>query len=157
MVQRTNTLLWLSAITLLLCALGLAGSIYLTITHFAHISLVCPENSSCDRILTSNTSHFIGIPVPILGIAYFVPMLILCLPFAWKASDRRVHLARLLLSVAGIAMVIYLFIEELFIIKALCVWCSVIHFIGFLLFLIIVTSSPMLLAAEQTSVVPDVA
>ena len=33
-------------------------------------------------------------------------------------------------------MIIYLFIEELFIIKALCVWCTVIHLVGFALFVI---------------------
>ena len=152
MLQRTNSFLWLSATTLFLSAVGLAGSVYLTITHFAHISLVCPEEGSCNRILTSNTSHFLGIPVPILGLAYFVPMLLLCLPAAWRTLDRRVHLTRLILSIFGIAVVIYLFIQELFVIQALCVWCSVIHFVGFLLFVIIVATAPTVLARSPSQV-----
>jgi uncharacterized membrane protein len=143
---KTTSLRWQSAATLILSVIGLAGSVYLTISHFdTHISLVCPDTGSCNRILTSNTSHFLGIPVPILGLAYFVPMTLLCLPVAWRSLDRRVHLARLILSILGVAMIIYLFIEELFIIKALCVWCSVIHLVGFLLFVIIATASPALL------------
>jgi uncharacterized membrane protein len=67
---------------------------------------------------------------------------------AWRSADRRIHLARLLLSILGIGMVIYLFAEELFVIQSLCVWCSIIHFVGFLLFVIIVTSSPALLASD---------
>lgn len=50
-------------------------------------------------------------------------------------------------------MIIYLFIEELFIIQSLCVWCTVIHFVGFLLFVIIATTSPALLATDSGSAI----
>lgn len=103
MAERTTTLVWQPATTLLLSIVGLAGSIYLTIIHFdSHIALVCPENAACNRALTSNTSHFLGIPVPVLGLAYFVPMTLLCLPAAWRSVDRRLHLARLILSILGV-------------------------------------------------------
>jgi uncharacterized membrane protein len=49
-------------------------------------------------------------------------------------------------------MIIYLFIEELFILKALCIWCTVIHVVGFLLFVIIVTSTPAMLARNSDPV-----
>jgi uncharacterized membrane protein len=148
--EPTTTLRWQPVATLLLSIVGLAGSVYLTISHFdSHISLVCPDLGPCNRILTSNTSHLLGIPVPVLGLAYFVPMTLLCLPQAWRSTDRRIHLARLILSILGVGMIIYLFVEELFIIEALCVWCTVIHFVGFLLFVIIVTTAPQLLAARS--------
>ncbi|HEY5024431.1 MAG TPA: vitamin K epoxide reductase family protein [Acidimicrobiales bacterium] len=133
--------------TLLLSLIGLVGSIYLTISHYDTRFFVCPELGPCEKILTSNSSHFLGIPVPILGLAYFAPMSLLSLPLAWRSADRRIHLARLILSILGIGMIIYLFAEELFIIQSLCVWCSIIHFVGFLLFVIIVTTSPALLAS----------
>ncbi len=145
-MSETTDLRWQPITSLLLSIVGLAGSIYLTISHFDnHISLVCPDLGSCNRILTSNTSHFLGIPVPVLGLLYFVPMTVLCLPALWRSNDRRIHLTRLILSAIGVAMIIYLFIEELFIIQALCIWCSVIHFVGFLLFVVIATSTPALL------------
>jgi uncharacterized membrane protein len=148
MPEDITTLRWQPIVTLLLSIIGLVGSIYLTISHFDTGFLVCPELGPCEKILTSNSSHFLGIPVPILGLAYFTPMSLLCLPMAWRSADRRIHLARLLLSILGIGMVIYLFAEELFVIQSLCVWCSIIHFVGFLLFVIIVTSSPALLASD---------
>ena len=149
-MSETTDLRWQPITSLLLSIVGLAGSIYLTISHFdTHISLVCPDLGSCNRILTSNTSHFLGIPVPVLGLLYFVPMTLLCLPALWRSNDRRIHFARLILSAIGVAMIIYLFIEELFIIQALCIWCSVIHFVGFLLFVIIATSTPALLARSS--------
>src|SRR6202140_5413534 len=148
MPEEISTLRWQPIVTVLLSIIGLIGSVYLTISHFDTRFLVCPELGPCQKILTSNSSHFLGIPVPILGLAYFAPMSLLCLPIAWRSSDRRIHLARLVLSVLGIGMVIYLFAEELFVIQSLCVWCSIIHFVGFLLFVIIVTTSPALLASD---------
>jgi uncharacterized membrane protein len=150
MSEGSATLRWQPVSCLLLSIIGLAGSIYLTVSHFdSHISLVCPDQGPCNRILTSNTSHFVGIPVPVLGLAYFVPMTLLCLPAAWRSADRRIHLARLILSILGVGMIIYLLVEELFIIKALCVWCSIIHLVGFLLFVIVVTTSPAVLAHDD--------
>jgi uncharacterized membrane protein len=83
-------------------------------------------------------------------------MTLLCLPALWRSKDRRVHLARLILSVLGVGMIVYLFVEELFIIQALCIWCSVIHLVGFLLFVLIVTSAPALLARNSDPVASEV-
>jgi uncharacterized membrane protein len=132
MPEDITTLRWQPTVTLLLSLIGLIGSVYLTISHFDTGFLVCPELGPCEKILTSNSSHFLGIPVPILGLAYFTPMSLLSMPMAWRSADRR----------------IYLFAEELFVIQSLCVWCSIIHFVGFLLFVIIVTTSPALLASD---------
>ncbi len=81
-----------------------------------------------------------------LGLIFFVPMIALCLPVAWRSADRRIHLARLILSIVGVGMIIYLIIAEFFIIKAICLWCSGVHVITFILFVIIVTASPVVLA-----------
>ena len=62
---------------------------------------------------------------------------------AWRSTDRRVHLARLALAIIGVGMILYLLIAELFIIKAICLWCSSVHLVTFILFVIIVTASPM--------------
>jgi uncharacterized membrane protein len=145
------SLRWQPIATLLLCAAGLGVSIYLTITHFdTHLTLACPKTSTfnCETVTTSAQSHIAGIPVAVLGLAFFVPMLALCLPVAWRSDDRRVHLARLVLSVTGVAMVLYLIIAELFLIKAICLWCSSVHLITFILFVIIVTASPIVLAPD---------
>jgi uncharacterized membrane protein len=89
-----------------------------------------------------------GIPVATLGLAYFLPMIALSLPKAWRSADRRIHLARLALSVVGVGMIVYLVIAELFIIKAICLWCTSVHVLTFVLFVIIVTASPILLSPD---------
>ena len=78
-----------------------------------------------------------------LGLFFFVPMLVLCLPRAWASAHRLVHLARWPLSITGVGMILYLITAELFVIKAICLWCSSVHLITFILFVIIATASPM--------------
>jgi uncharacterized membrane protein len=143
-----TTLRWQPLTTLVLSLIGLGESIYLTITHFDKVALVCSSNATinCEKVTTSPQSEIFGIPVAMLGLLYFVPMVALCLPPAWRSADRRIHQARLALSLVGVGMVIYLIIAELFLIKAICLWCSGVHLVTFLLFVIIVTSAPVVLA-----------
>lgn len=148
------SLRWQPIATLLLAAFGLGVSVYLTVTHFDKVALVCSDSGTinCAKVTTSPQSVILGIPVAMLGLVYFVPMLVLCLPVAWRSTDRRVHLARLALAVVGVGMILYLLIAELFIIKAICLWCSSVHLATFLLFVIIVTSAPAVLAPDRALV-----
>ena len=46
----------------------------------------------------------------------------------------------LALSVAGVGMIIYLISAELFIIKAICLWCTSVHVITFLPFVLMMSA-----------------
>ncbi|HEY5110166.1 MAG TPA: vitamin K epoxide reductase family protein [Acidimicrobiales bacterium] len=142
------TLRWQPIASFLLCVYGLGASIYLTITHFEPKALACVSNATfnCEKVTQSPQSEIFGIPVAILGLVFFVPMLLLCLPVAWRTADRRIHLARLVMAVTGVGMIIYLIIAELFLIKAICLWCSSVHIATLLLFIIVATASPIVLA-----------
>jgi uncharacterized membrane protein len=142
------TLRWQPIATLVLSIVGLGIATYLTITHFDKVALVCSDSGTinCTKVTTSPQSEILGIPVAMLGLAFFIPMIALCLPAAWRSTDRRVHLARLIVSATGVGMILYLIIAELFIIKAICLWCSGVHLVTFILFVIIVTASPLVLA-----------
>jgi uncharacterized membrane protein len=139
---------WQPIASLLLCVYGLGASIYLTITHFEPKALACVTNSTfnCEKVTQSPQSEIFGIPVAILGLVFFVPMLLLCLPAAWRTADRRIHIARIVMAVTGVGMIIYLISAELFVIKAICIWCSSVHIATLLLFIIIATASPIVLA-----------
>jgi uncharacterized membrane protein len=144
---------WQPLATLVLSIVGLGIATYLTITHFDKVALVCSDSGAinCGKVTTSPQSVIAGIPVAMLGLAFFIPMIALCLPAAWRSADRRIHLARLILSVIGVGTIIYLITAELFIIKAICLWCSGVHLVTFILFVIIVTASPVVLAPDYGS------
>jgi uncharacterized membrane protein len=141
---------WQPAVTSLLCLVGIGISIYLTISHFDAHLLTCPVTSAtinCEKVTTSPQSEIFGvIPVAMLGLFFFVPMLALCVPPAWSSPHRIVHLARLAGSIVGVGTILYLIYAELFQIKAICLWCSTVHFITLVLFVIIATASPIVLS-----------
>ncbi len=115
-------------VSLLFAVLGLAASAYLTVEHFsASTVLACPETATinCTKVTTSKWSHVLGIPVALLGLIYFVVVVAICLPVAWRvaALDRW----RIALVGLGAVSVVYLVYIELFKVDAICLWCTAVH------------------------------
>jgi uncharacterized membrane protein len=138
---------WRVATALVLSLAGLGVSIYLTIDHFAKIPLVCSDTGviNCEKVTTSAQSHFLGIPVAVLGLAFYLAMTVINLPPLWYTADRRVHVVRLAMAVVGVLFALYLVSAELLIIGNICLWCTSVHVITFLLFVLIIsTVLPML-------------
>ncbi len=132
---------WVSKVTfgLALAALGVAT--YLTVAHFtAGRALICVENGAvnCAKVTTSAQSRFLGIPVALLGLAWSAAMVGLCRQAAWRSHRPAVRTARLITAVLGIGSVLYLLYAELVVVRAICLWCTVMHVLVFALFVLIV-------------------
>ena len=128
---------WLQITTLVLALAGLGVSIYLTIAHFTEAPLAgCSESGlvNCTKVTTSPQSYVFGIPVAVLGLAFYVAAVALMSPWAWRSARREIHLIRLASLVVGIGFVLYLLYAELFTIGAICLYCTSVHAITFLLF-----------------------
>jgi uncharacterized membrane protein len=128
----------------LLMAIGLAGigvSIYVTILHYAHIAPICSDSGAinCTRVLTSPQSVFLGIPVPLYGLAFFIGMFVLSIPQLWWTKLWWIPWLRLVGSAVGILFALRLIYEELFVIRNLCLWCTGAHVLAFFMFIVIVT------------------
>jgi uncharacterized membrane protein len=65
-------------------------------------------------------------------------MCALCSPWAWRSAAPWIRTARLAGAVAGMAFVLWLVYAELFAIRAICLWCTVVHVLAFALFVIVV-------------------
>jgi uncharacterized membrane protein len=134
--------LWLRLTTFLLALAGLGVSIYLTIAHFTESTLAgCNETGglvNCTKVTTSPQSYVFGIPVAVLGLAFYVFMVAIMSPWAWRATRREVHLARIAALVAGVGFVLYLLYAELFIIGSICLYCTSVHVVTFILFVLTV-------------------
>jgi len=142
---------WRIAVSGVLALAGLGISIYLTVVHFVgNQILACPAGPhggaiNCEAVITSPQSYVFGIPVAVLGLAYYVVMTAINSPWAWRARDRRIHMARLALAVLGIGFVLYLISAELLIIKAICIWCTAVHIITFAQLILVVSTVPTML------------
>jgi uncharacterized membrane protein len=133
---------WLRWATFGLAILGLAASAYLTYTHFTDSALAgCTETSgavNCGKVTTSPQSMVFGIPVAVLGLAFYVFLVAIMSPFAWRSRRREIALVRMLSLVVGIGFVLYLLYAELFIIGSICLYCTSVHVITFVLFVLTV-------------------
>jgi uncharacterized membrane protein len=135
----TTVPLWFQLVTWILSIAGLGVSIYLTIAHFTDKPLAgCSESGlvNCTKVTTSPQSYVFGIPVAVLGLAFFVAAVALMSPWGWRWARREVALIRIASLVVGMGFVLYLLYAELFTIGSICLYCTSVHAITFLLFVL---------------------
>jgi uncharacterized membrane protein len=142
---------WLQMTTFVLALAGLGVSIYETYVHFVtHSFLGCSGAGliNCEKVTTS-AQAYVGpssfhVPVAVLGVVFFVFAGVpLMSPWAWQAKDRRIHLVRLVSMIIGICFVLWLLYAELVIIGNICVYCTSVHILTFLLFILTVLAAAM--------------
>jgi uncharacterized membrane protein len=149
---------WLPLTTFILSLIGLGLSVYLTITHYTDTAPAgCPANSTfnCVKVTTSPESIIFGIfPVAVLGLAFYVFMVAINSPWAWRLDLDLIRWARLAGVITGIAFVLYLIYVELLKVDAICEYCTGVHIITFLLFGLIMFSTASRSAATGKAVKP---
>ena len=137
--------LWFQLTTWALAIFGLGVSTYLTVAHYTSSSiLACSDKGAvnCALVTTSPESVVFGVfPVAVLGLAFYVFLAAATSPWAWRLPFPAVAWARLASVIIGIVFVLYLIYTELFTLNAICLWCTSVHVITFLLFALIVTSA----------------
>ena len=163
-VPANATPAWLPVAALTLSIVGLGVSIYLTVAHLTSAAiLACSNNGlvNCAAVTTSPESKLFGIfPVAELGLAFYVLMVAVNSPWAWRptwtwlpnggwlsGSAWRPRLPvltwriRLGSVVIGIIFVLYLIYTELVTLRAICLWCTSVHVVTFLLFVLLVVQA----------------
>ncbi len=106
-----------------LAALGLAVSIYLTFKTYDPSSVACSIGGGCETVLSSKYAYFIGIPVSVYGIAWYLVQigLLYLIVFRQRFGLKELRVWALL----GLAFSLYLLAAEIFLIHAYCTWCLV--------------------------------
>ena len=144
---------WLPIACLVVSCLALAVSGYLTYEHFSSSTgqgLVCPiGGTSCQEVTTSPQSKLLGMPVAVLGLFYYVAMTILNLPALWRSRSQVVRWARLAGAAGGIVFVLWLIYAELYLIHKVCMWCTVVHILTFILFCLVMWGTFGLIDGEE--------
>jgi len=135
---------WAVYTTFLLSLIGLALSIYLTVTHFDKQLLACSGTGfvDCAKVTTSAQSRFLGVPVAFLGLATYVVMTALNSPWGWRAKNYWLHVVRFVLAIAAMCFVLWLISAELLIIDNICIYCTGVHIVTFALLVVLSRVSP---------------
>lgn len=153
-----SSLGWRPYVVTALAVIGLGIATYLTLVHYdsSAVALACPLSSvshgviNCAKVTTSAESTLFGVPVALLGLIYFVVVLGVNLPPMWRPRYERLVPVRIVLACAGMAFVLYLVYSELFLVHAICLWCTGVHLTTFALFVIILTSAGRAVAPSRS-------
>lgn len=139
---------WLQIVSLVLAIAGLGGSAYETWAHFINGSHLagCPAGGhgtfNCTAVITSPQSMVFGvIPVALLGLLFYIFVVAIMTPWAWRMQRREVAWLRFGSMIAGMGFVVYLLYAELYQIGEICEYCTGVHVITFLLFGITMVSA----------------
>lgn len=130
---------WFQIPAWLLTLAGLGISVYLTITHYDEGALVCSATSTidCHAVTTSEYSSLLGIPMPLLGLAFFVGFGALLTPWALRSTWPPLRWGRVAGVSVGVLMVVYLVTVELAVLHKICLWCTGVHAVTVVLFLLV--------------------
>ena len=138
---------WLQWTSLALSLAGLGMSIYMTIAHYTSTNILVCSNKGyidCAKVTTSPESMVFNVfPVAVLGLAFYVFMTAVNTPWAWRSGIAAIWWARLAGIVTGIGFVLYLIYAEVIQIGNLCLDCTTVHIITFLLFVVLVFAATM--------------
>ena len=117
---------WLDVLTPALTVIGLGVAGYLTYVETQAVPAVCGPVGDCNAVQTSSYALLFGVlPVGLLGAAGYVAILVAWLWGRFR-SDRLADyapLAILAMTVFGVLFSVYLTYLELFVIRAVCMWC----------------------------------
>jgi len=146
---------WLQWTSLVLSLAGLGMSIYMTIAHYTSTNILVCSNKGyidCAKVTTSPESMVFNVfPVAVLGLAFYVFMTAINTPWAWRSGIAAIWWARLVGIITGIGFVLYLIYAEVIQIGNLCLDCTTVHIITFLLFVVLVFAATMKPTSDTTS------
>lgn len=103
------------SILLILSIAGFFDSNYLAILHYRNAIPSCVANLGCETVLTSKFSTILGIPIALFGSLFFIALIIFLLLDLTKYFK--------LLTLVGLAVSIFLFYTQAFILHAFCQYC----------------------------------
>jgi uncharacterized membrane protein len=133
---------------MLIAALALIGvfvALYLTLYKIGTIGHLACGFGSCERVNTSTWATFVGLPVAMWGLGFYVATLIVAIAGTSPrlASRREISYLLAAMSGVGVAFSAWLTYLELFVIDAICRYCVMSAVIVTLIFIVSVTDVVM--------------
>jgi uncharacterized membrane protein len=103
-------------------SIGLAIAGYLSVVELQGAVPTCGLIEGCAEVARSQYNNFLGIPVAVFGV--LLSMVLLALALAWWRTDiYGLLLGHYGLSLVGVMFDGYFLFLQVFVIKAVCIWC----------------------------------
>lgn len=114
--------------------LGLADALFLTFNHFRLGGTPC-SISGCETVTSSAFSTAFGLPISLIGVIYYLTILVLAFLYTDTGNKRYAH-SLAYLTLASSLVSLWLIYLQAFVIGAWCVYCLVSALSTFILFII---------------------
>jgi uncharacterized membrane protein len=103
--------------------IGLGIAAYLSVVELQGGVPVCGPIKGCEEVARSEYSRIGGIPVAVFGVILSLVLLTLAVVW-WRTDLYALLLAHYGLSLAGVLFEIYFLYLQVFVIGAVCIWCT---------------------------------
>lgn len=114
---------WIVALALFIALVGFIDAVYLTVKHYSG-GVNCSLIEGCEEVTTSKYSVIGGAPIALFGAIYYAAILITA--FAYLDTKKVFFLKGIsFLSAAGFLVSLGLVYLQIFIIKAICLYCLI--------------------------------
>ena len=113
---------WPSLTIMLLALVGVFDTAYLTIEHFQGNQVNCSITNGCGEVLSSQYATIGPIPLALLGLLYYLAIVMLAALWADKHNPRHLLMLRAVVS-AGFVLSLYLVYLQFFVLDAICQYC----------------------------------
>mgnify|MGYP001614475863 CR=1 FL=1 len=118
-MKSINKITWL---IIILSILGIFDTSYLTAKHYLSQTVYCPVGKNCETVLNSVYSTFFGIPLALFGALFY--FLILILTLLYLQNRHKIILQTIFsLTLPALIVSITLTYLQLFVLRAICVYC----------------------------------
>jgi len=102
--------------------LGFLDATYLAVQHYRGIPVTCSIIKGCDIVTSSSFSVIFGVSVALLGAIYYLSIFILSASYLDSKKIKSLYWISRLTWVGFIASLWFLYLQ-LFVIKAICIFC----------------------------------
>jgi uncharacterized membrane protein len=109
----------------LLALVGTFIALYLTLYKVGAVGNLTCSVGSCETVNTSRWATFLGLPVAAWGLGTYLVILVLAIAGVQERFEASRTLSLALLGISGWSVLFsaWLTYLELFVIKAICIWC----------------------------------
>jgi uncharacterized membrane protein len=109
-------------VAVIAAAIGLLDAVYLAASHYRGIAPECSLLNGCEQVTASVYATMFGVPIALFGALYYLFALVL-LFLALEFGSRRAVLLLLGASSAAFLFSLWLVFAQLFLLKAVCLYC----------------------------------
>ena len=126
---------WLIWGFVILSFIGFLDATYLTVKHYLGVPINCSLFEGCEEVTSSQYATILDVPVSLVGIGFYLLIFVLMIAYLDTKKERILYFISRLTFLGFIASLWFLYLQ-LFVIKAICLYCIISFTTSTLLFIL---------------------